>query len=194
MTSISQAQAGFKANSRRNPLWISRLFNAKASCACRNRLNFRLFRYTLACCSNAAPIRASSSAGQSWRLITAWSRVQVLPGPYEKKTPIRVSFFRISGRAGLEQGGSDNAVGRVSNQPSRLLLSPRVPTTRNVYQESTITHPGVFFRIFGSFIPHPLRAAGSTGGSRRPAFPAAGRGCPAPRCPPRPAQGCGRSP
>ena len=49
MTNISQAQAGFKANSRRNPLWISRLFNAKASCACRNRLNFRLFRYTLGC-------------------------------------------------------------------------------------------------------------------------------------------------
>ena len=47
MTNISQAQAGFKANSRRNPLWISRLFNAKSSCACRNRLNFRLFRYTL---------------------------------------------------------------------------------------------------------------------------------------------------
>ena len=46
MTNISQAQAGFKANSRRNPLWISRLFNAKSSCACRNRLNFRLFRYT----------------------------------------------------------------------------------------------------------------------------------------------------
>ena len=32
MTNISQAQAGFKANSRRNPLWISRLFNAKSSC------------------------------------------------------------------------------------------------------------------------------------------------------------------
>ena len=47
MTNISQAQAGFKANSRRNPLWISRLFNAKSSCVCRNRLNFRLFRYTL---------------------------------------------------------------------------------------------------------------------------------------------------
>ena len=46
MTNISQTQAGFKANSRRNPLWISRLFNAKSSCACRNRLNFRLFRYT----------------------------------------------------------------------------------------------------------------------------------------------------
>ena len=46
MTNISQAQAGFKAKSRRNPLWISRLFNAKSGCACRNRLNFRLFRYT----------------------------------------------------------------------------------------------------------------------------------------------------
>ena len=46
MTDISQAQAGFKANSRRNPLWISRLFNAKSRCVCRNRLNFRLFRYT----------------------------------------------------------------------------------------------------------------------------------------------------
>ena len=46
MTNISQAQAGFKANSRRNPLWISRLFNAKSGCVCRNRLNFRLFRYT----------------------------------------------------------------------------------------------------------------------------------------------------
>ena len=71
MTNISQAQAGFKAKSRRNPLWISRLFNAKSSCVCRNRLNFRLFRYTLACCSNAAPIRASCSVGQSGRLITA---------------------------------------------------------------------------------------------------------------------------
>jgi len=28
MTDISQTQAGFKAKSRRNPLWIPRLFNA----------------------------------------------------------------------------------------------------------------------------------------------------------------------
>ena len=34
----------------------------------------------------------SSSVGQSWRLITAWSRVQVLAGPY-KKTPVQVSFW-----------------------------------------------------------------------------------------------------
>ena len=72
MTNISQAQAGFKANSRRNPLWISRLFNAKDSCACRNRLNFRLFRYTpVRVAAMQHHIRASSSAGQSWRLITA---------------------------------------------------------------------------------------------------------------------------
>ena len=44
----------------------------------------RSFCYTSACCSNVAPLRASSSAGQSWRLITAWSRVQVLPGPPKK--------------------------------------------------------------------------------------------------------------
>ena len=50
LTNISQAQAGSKAKSRRNPLWISMLFHAKSSCVCRNRLNFRLFRlfrYTL---------------------------------------------------------------------------------------------------------------------------------------------------
>ena len=47
MTDISQTQVGFKAESRRNPLWIPRRFNAKSRCVCRNRLNFRLFRYTL---------------------------------------------------------------------------------------------------------------------------------------------------
>ena len=47
MTDISQTQAGFKAESRRNPLWIPRRFNAKSRCVCRNRQNFRLFRYTL---------------------------------------------------------------------------------------------------------------------------------------------------
>ena len=47
MTDISQTQAGFKAESRRNPLWIPRRFNAKSRCVCRNRLNFRLFRHTL---------------------------------------------------------------------------------------------------------------------------------------------------
>ena len=47
MTDIPQTQAGFKAKSRRNPLWIPRLFNVKSGCVCRNRRYFRLFRYTL---------------------------------------------------------------------------------------------------------------------------------------------------
>uniref|UniRef100_UPI003FEF2E7E hypothetical protein n=1 Tax=Gemmiger qucibialis TaxID=2997294 RepID=UPI003FEF2E7E len=47
MTDISQTQAGFKAKSRGNPLRLPRLFNAKSGCVCRNKLNFRLFRYTL---------------------------------------------------------------------------------------------------------------------------------------------------
>ena len=47
MTDISQTQAEFKAKSRRNPLWIPRLFNAKFRCVCRNRRYFRLFRYPL---------------------------------------------------------------------------------------------------------------------------------------------------
>ena len=44
MTDISQTQAGCKAKSRRNPLWIPRLFNAKSRCVCRNRRYFRLFQ------------------------------------------------------------------------------------------------------------------------------------------------------
>jgi hypothetical protein len=44
MTDISQTQAGCKAKSRRNPLYIPRLFNAKSRCVCRNRRYFRRFR------------------------------------------------------------------------------------------------------------------------------------------------------
>ncbi len=41
---ISQTQAECKAKSHRNSLRIPRLFNAKSSCVCRNRLNFRIFQ------------------------------------------------------------------------------------------------------------------------------------------------------
>ena len=47
MTDISHTQAGCKAKSRRNPLWVPRLFNASSRCVCRNRRYFRFFRYTL---------------------------------------------------------------------------------------------------------------------------------------------------
>ena len=47
MTDISQTQAGCKAKSRRNPLWISRPFNTKSRHICRNRRYFRRFRHTI---------------------------------------------------------------------------------------------------------------------------------------------------
>ena len=59
----------------------------------------RGFCYTSACCSNAAPLRASSSAGQSWRLITAWSRVQVLPGPPNVCFQLRLGTFVLPSRS-----------------------------------------------------------------------------------------------
>ena len=62
MTDISQTQAGFKAESRRNPLWIPRHFNAKSRCVCRNRLNFRLFRYTLVLSETSKSSSVSANA------------------------------------------------------------------------------------------------------------------------------------
>ena len=62
MTDISQTQAGFKAESRRNPLWIPRRFNAKSRCVCRNRLNFRRFRYTLVLSETSKSSSASANA------------------------------------------------------------------------------------------------------------------------------------
>ena len=61
-TDISQTQAGFKAESRRNPLWIPRRFNAKSRCVCRNRLNFRLFRYTLVLSETSKSSSVSANA------------------------------------------------------------------------------------------------------------------------------------
>ena len=73
MTDISQTQADFKAKSRRNPLWIPRLFNAKSRCVCRNRRYFRLFRYTLGqtvpCAGQAhvREIRSNRQCGKAGR-------------------------------------------------------------------------------------------------------------------------------
>ena len=40
-------------------------------------------------------MRAISSVGQSWRLITAWSRVQVLAGPPKKHEILRLVLFLL---------------------------------------------------------------------------------------------------
>ena len=68
MTDISQTQAGFKAKSRRNPLWIPGLFNAKSCCVCRNRLYFRLFRYT-SCAADVPHTRLHSRPGFLFTLL-----------------------------------------------------------------------------------------------------------------------------
>ena len=75
MTDISQTQAGFKAESRRNPLWIPRRFNAKSRCVCRNRLNFRLFRYTLVLSETS---KSSSVSGQYRIILSAAAAGAVL--------------------------------------------------------------------------------------------------------------------
>ena len=62
MTDISQTEAGFKAESRRNPLWIPRRYNAKSRCVCRNRRAFRLFRYTLVLSETSKSSSVSANA------------------------------------------------------------------------------------------------------------------------------------
>ena len=60
MTDISQTQAGCKAKSCRNPLYIPRLLTQKSRCVCRNRRYFRRFRYPQANCSGKSiPARAT---------------------------------------------------------------------------------------------------------------------------------------
>ena len=64
------------------------------------------------------------------------SQVRVLYRPPQKSSDIRLRIFCLwwtvqdSNRAALT-----TPVGRVSNQPSGLLLSPRFPTRRNVYRD-----------------------------------------------------------
>ena len=61
-------------------------------------------------------------------------------------------------------------VGRVSNQPSGLLLSPRFPTPRNVYQErcrQTI-RPGGFFSWWRYRTRTAAEATAACGGNREP--------------------------
>ena len=75
-------------------------------------------------------------------------------------------------------------VGRVSNQPSGLLLSPRFPTCRNVYQErcQTIRSGDFLFVVDGTGLEqHGTAAGGATKApvQRRRPLPAAetGRSC-----------------
>ena len=54
-----------------------------------------LFKQGFLCYNIKYVLRAISSVGQSWRLITAWSRVQVLDGPPKKECPLYGGTFFI---------------------------------------------------------------------------------------------------
>jgi len=67
--------------------------------------------------------------------------------PPQKSSDFRLRIFCLVAVQDSNRAALTTPVGRVSNQPSGLLLSPRFPTPRNVYQErcrQTI-RPGGFF-------------------------------------------------
>ena len=73
---ISQTQAGFKAKSHRNPLWIPRLFKAKSHYVCRNRLRqhrtipaLRLKHRSGGCSTASALPKCSIMSGCGTRIV-----------------------------------------------------------------------------------------------------------------------------
>ena len=106
--------------------------------------------------------RASSSVGQSWRLITAWSRVQVLAGPLKAEHPACPAgcfAFCAAKRwpARLEQGGRP--------QPAKTVrwtvFSPRVvlagPPRRNRLRSIQKAHFGRLFSYRSVIPPSPQK-------------------------------------
>ena len=63
------------------------------------------------------------------------SQVRVLYRPPQKSSDFRLRIFCLVAVQDSNRAALTTPVGRVSNQPSGLLLSPRFPTPRNVYQE-----------------------------------------------------------
>ena len=61
--------------------------------------------------------------------------VRVLYRPPQKSSDFRLRIFCLVAVQDSNRAALTTPVGRVSNQPSGLLLSPRFPTPRNVYQE-----------------------------------------------------------
>ena len=63
------------------------------------------------------------------------SQVRVLYRPPQKSSDFRLRIFCLVAVQDSNRAALTTPVSRVSNQPSGLLLSPRFPTPRNVYQE-----------------------------------------------------------
>ena len=63
------------------------------------------------------------------------SQVRVLYRPPQKSSDFRLRIFCLVAVQDSNRAALTTPVGRVSNQPSGLLLSPRFPTPRNVYRD-----------------------------------------------------------
>ncbi len=63
------------------------------------------------------------------------SQVRVLYRPPQKSSDFRLRIFCLVAVQDSNRAALTTPVGRVSNQPSGLLLSPRFPTRRNVYRD-----------------------------------------------------------
>src|SRR5699024_6006284 len=100
-----------------------------------------------------------------------------------------------AGGAGGARPGTQSAAGRCRSAQGRrsyrFTNGKRSPLHRRWLSLHLMQGGCVCYPVTAS---GPGWAAGSTGGSRPPALPAAGRGCRPPGCPPLPGPGCGRSP
>ena len=106
-------------------------------------------------------MRAISSVGQSWRLITAWSRVQVLDGPPKKSFCRKVEAFFIKGHPGLERTAERE---RGNEQSSGLFISPWVLGPWMAHQrKASAVRWKLFYRmadrdIKATTLPLPMKA------------------------------------
>ena len=90
--------------------------------------------------------------------------------PPQKSSDFRLRIFCLVAVQDSNRAALTTPVGRVSNQPSGLLLSPRFPTPRNVYQErcrQTI-RSGDFFRGGWYRTRTAAEATAACGGNREP--------------------------
>ena len=98
------------------------------------------------------------------------SQVRVLYRPPQKSSDFRLRIFCLVAVQDSNRAALTTPVGRVSNQPSGLLLSPRFPTRRNVYQERCrqTKRSGDFFRGGRYRTRTAAEATAACGGNREP--------------------------
>ena len=90
------------------------------------------------------------------------SQVRVLYRPPQKSSDFRLRIFCLVAVQDSNRAALTTPVGRVSNQPSGLLLSPRFPTRRNVYRDDCR------FVVDGTGLEQQRTATAACGRNREP--------------------------